>query len=59
MERLVMGFFGNLQSFEVEAVSNNTGNKFLEDSRRLEEIVRQKEAERRLFDENGAAPGLT
>lgn len=53
-----MDFFGNVQSVEVEAVSNNTGNEFVEDLRRLEEIVRRKEAERRLCDENGVAPGL-
>lgn len=53
-----MDFFGNVQSVEVEAVSNNTGNEFVEDLRRLEEIVRRKEAERRLSDENGVAPGL-
>lgn len=30
-----MDFFGNVQSVEVEAVSNNTGNEFVEDLRRL------------------------
>lgn len=53
-----MDFFGNVQSVEVEAVSNSTGNEFVEDLRRLEEILRRKEAERRPSDENGVAPGL-
>lgn len=57
-ERLVMDFFGNVQGVEVEAVSNSTGDEFLEDMRRLKEILRRREEERRLADEIRATPGL-
>lgn len=57
-ERLVMDFFGNVQGVEVENVSNSTGDDFVEDMRRLKEILRRREEERRLFDENVITPGL-
>lgn len=56
-ERLVMDFFGNVQGIEVEAVSNSTGDEFVEDMRRLKEILRRGE-ERRLPDESRATPSL-
>ena len=57
-ERLVMDFFGNVQGVEVEAVSNSTGDEFVEDLRRLKEIFRRREKERRLVDESRVTPDL-
>ena len=57
-ERLVMDFFGNVQGVEVEALGNNTANEFAEDLSRLKEIVRRREVERSLSDENRVASGL-
>lgn len=55
-ERLMMDFFVDVQGVEVVPVGNNTGNV---DLIRLKDIVRRREEERRISDENRVAPGLT
>lgn len=58
-ERLMMDFFGDVQGVEVEPVGNNAGNGCTEDLIwLLKEIVRRREEERILSDENNVAPGL-
>lgn len=57
-ERLVMDFFGNVQGVEVENVSNSTGDEFVEDMRRLKEILRRRQEDRRLVNESVFTPGL-
>lgn len=57
-ERFLMDFFGNVQGVEVEAVSNSTGDEFVEDMRRLKEILRRREEEKGFDDKGTTTPGL-